>query len=503
MNLQENRRWWVLSALAIGILAVGLDMTILNLALPILATDLHASNRELQWFADAYNLVFAALLLPAGLLGDRLGRKKMLIIGLIVFGTASVACAYSDSAGELIAARAVLGLGAALLVPLSMAIIPILFTEKERPKAIAVWMMANAFGIPLGPIVGGWLLNNYRWGSVFLINIPLILIALFAVSILLSESRGSGIQKVDHIGVLTSSLGLVGITYGVIEVGEKGWGNPTALATIVIGMLLLFAFILWEKRIRHPLIDLSLFRSASFTWGTILATLVSFMMFGMLFVTPQYFQAVQGADAQSAGLRLLPLVGGLLVGSQISDWLQSRFGTRITIALGFLVLGIGVVLGAYTSLGSGYGYTSVWITVVGFGIGFALPAAMDEAMSVLSAERSGVGSALIMSLRQVGGTMGVAILGTLLSKGYRDKLDLDGLSSDIAEVVQRNVSAGTTYAHQMNSTNLLHSVRSAFVHGMGVTLWMCGGVAALGIVLTLSFLKVRIDRNGNASSDMK
>lgn len=503
MNPQENRRWWVLSALAVGILAVGLDMTILNLALPILATDLHATNRELQWFADAYNLVFAALLLPAGLLGDRLGRKKMLIIGLIVFGTASVGCAYAGSAGELIAARAVLGLGAALLVPLSMAIIPILFSEKERPKAIAVWMMANAFGIPLGPIVGGWLLSNYRWGSVFLINIPLILIALFAVSILLPESRGSGIQKVDHIGVLASSLGLVGITYGVIEVGEKGWGNPTALATMVIGMLLLFAFILWEQRIRHPLIDLSLFRSASFTWGTILATFVSFIMFGVLFVTPQYFQAVEGANAQSAGLRLLPLVGGLLVGSQISDWLQSRLGTRITIALGFLVLGIGVVLGAYTSVGSGYGYTLVWITVVGFGIGFALPAAMDEAMSVLSAERSGVGSALIMSLRQVGGTMGVAILGTLLSTGYRDKLGLDGLSSDIAEVVQRNVSAGTAYARQMNSTNLLHSVRSAFVHGMGVTLWMCGGVAALGIVFTLSFLKVRIDRNGNVPSDMK
>ncbi|GGH31663.1 MFS transporter [Paenibacillus segetis] len=496
-----NRRWWVLGALAIGILAVGLDMTILNLALPILATDMHATNGELQWFADAYNLVFAAALLPAGMLGDRLGRKKMLISGLIVFGVASVVCAYAGSAAELIAGRAFLGLGAALLVPLSMSIIPVLFSEKERPKAIGIWMMANAIGIPLGPIVGGWLLNNYWWGSVFLINIPLVIVALFAVSILLPESRSEAKQRVDFIGVLASSLGLVGVTYGVIEIGERGWGDPLTLITLVTGVLVLVGFVLWERRVSHPLIDLSLFRSSSFTWGTILATVISFAMFGVLFLMPQYFLAVGGVDVQRAGLQLLPLVGGLLVGSQISDQLQSRFGAKTPIALGFLALGIGLIVGTNTSIASGYGFTSIWITIAGLGIGFALPAVMDAAISALSAQRSGVGSALIMALRQVGGTMGVAILGTLLSTGYRAKLNLDGFPSQVADAVRRSVSAGAAAAQQINSESLLDSVRSAFIHGMGITLWVCGGVAVLGVVLTLTCLQPRV--NSHAKTEVE
>ncbi|KOR87595.1 DHA2 family efflux MFS transporter permease subunit [Paenibacillus solani] len=495
MNSQYKRRWWVLGALAIGILAVGLDMTILNLALPILATDMQATNGELQWFADAYNLVFAAALLPAGLLGDRLGRKKMLIIGLIIFGAASLVCAYSSSPWELITGRALLGLGAALLVPLSMSIIPVMFSEKERPKAIGVWMMANAFGIPLGPVLGGWLLDNYWWGSVFLINIPLIVIALFAVSFLLPESRGLQNQRMDLIGILTSSVGLVGVTYGVIEVGERGWGDITAITTILTGLVLLVVFMLWERRTSHPLIDPALFRSRSFTWGTVLATVVSFAMFGVLFVMPQYFQAVEGVDALSAGLRLLPLVGGLLVGSQVSDLLQSRFGTKVTLSFGFLVLGIALVIGANTGVTSDYGFASIWVTLVGLGIGFALPAAMDEAMSALTAETSGVGSALLMALRQVGGTMGVAILGTILSSGYRSKLDLQGLPAEAVESIRRNVSAGVAVARQIHSNTLIDSVKSSFVHGMGITLWVCAGVAVIGVLITMKFVKTRVHRN--------
>ncbi|UNK18296.1 MFS transporter [Paenibacillus sp. N3/727] len=492
---QGNRRWWVLGALAVGIIAVGLDMTILNLALPILATDLHATNGDLQWFADAYNLIFAAMLLPAGLLGDRLGRKKMLITGLLVFGVASAVCAYASTTWELIAGRAVLGLGAAFLVPLSMSIIPVLFSEEERPKAIGVWMMANALGIPLGPIVGGWLLNNYWWGSIFLINVPLVIIALFSVSILLPETRSEIKQKVDTIGILSSSLGLVSFTYGVIEVGENGWGDVTALSTMIGGILCLVIFMLWEKRVKQPLIDPSLFRSSKFTWGSILATVISFALFGVLFVTPQYFQAVQGVDALHSGLRLLPLVLGLLIGAPISDKLQSKFGTRATMALGFLILFAGLAIGANTGIDSGYGFSLIWVTVVGFGIGLALPAAMDVAMSPLSAERSGVGSALIMALRQVGGTMGVAILGTVLSTYYRNNLDLSGLPGDVAEVVQRSVSAGAAVAQKIESAALLNSVRASFVAGMEMMLWVCGGVAVLGLLLTVIFIQKKTNSN--------
>ncbi|WP_281281462.1 DHA2 family efflux MFS transporter permease subunit [Paenibacillus dokdonensis] len=490
-----KQRWWILGSLAIGILAVGLDMTILNLALPILAMDMHASNLELQWFADAYNLVFAAALLPAGMLGDRLGRKKMLMVGLIIFGISSLACAYAGSSWELIIGRAFQGLGAAFLVPLSMSIIPILFSEKERTKAISVWMMANAFGIPLGPVLGGWLLENYWWGSVFIINIPLIIVALVAVFILLPESNNGEKQRIDVLGILISSLGLVTVTYGVIEVGERGWGDTVTLSTIIGGLLIIAGFILWERRIRHPLIDLALFRSRRFTLGTILAAVISFAMFGVLFVLPQYFQAIEGVKALGAGLRLLPLVGGLLIGSQISDILQSRFGNRISISFGFLILAVGLAVGASTSMDSGYGFASIWITAAGLGIGFALPAAMDEAMSALSAEGSGVGSALLIALRQVGGTMGVAILGTVLNAEYRNNLNLNSLSDEITEIVSRNVSAGLIAARELNSKDLIESVKFSFVHGMAATLWTCGGIAVVGIILSLCFLQKRIKEN--------
>jgi MFS transporter, DHA2 family, multidrug resistance protein len=488
---QLKRRWWVLGALAIGILAIGLDMTILNLALPVLATDLGASNGELQWFADAYNLAFAAALLPAGLLGDRLGRKRMLLTGLIIFGVSSLVCAYAGTSWQLITGRVFLGLGAALLVPLSMSIIPVLFLEKERPKAIATWMMANAFGIPLGPVVGGWLLDHYWWGSVFLINIPLILVALAAVSALLPESRSQDVQSVDTIGVMASSLGLIGVTYGVIEVGEHGWNSAEALTTIFTGLILLTGFIVWERKAKHPMVDPALFRSRSFAWGTVLATLVSFAMYGVLFIMPQFFYAINGVDALSAGLRLLPLVGGLLVGSQISDHLQARFGAKTAISSGFLVLAIGLAMGSATALDSSYGFASIWIAIVGLGIGFVLPAAMDEAMSALSAGHSGVGSALLMALRQIGGTMGVAVLGTVLSSVYRNHLDTSDVPESVLSAVKANVSAGTLAAKQMDSSSLLLSVRSSFVDGMGVTLWICSGIAASGIVIAVVFLRKR------------
>ncbi|MNC04888.1 Antiseptic resistance protein [compost metagenome] len=491
MGSQLKQRWWVLGALAVGILAVGLDMTVLNLALPVLATELSATNGQLQWFADAYNLVFAAALLPAGLLGDRLGRKKMLTIGLLVFGISSLVCAFADSPWELITGRVFLGLGAALLVPLSMSIIPVLFSEQERPKAIAVWMTANAFGIPLGPILGGWMLDNFWWGSVFLINIPLVLIALTAVTILLPESRGEVGKTPDLAGMTTSILGLVSVTYGVIEVGEKGWWNAGSIIAITAGIILLVLFIICERKARAPFVDPALFRSRSFTWGTIMATIVSFAMYGVLFVMPQYFQGVKEVDALGAGLRILPLVGGLLIGSQFADRLQTRFGSRITIIMGFSVLGAGVGIGANTGLDSSYGLAAIWLTLAGLGIGFALPAAMDEGMSALTEKSSGVGSALLMALRQVGGTMGVAILGSVLSTGYRNHLDLNGVSAQAAELATHSVSAGVSAAHQIGSSALLNTVQYSFVQAMGTTLWVCGGVVLAGIVMAFGFMRTR------------
>lgn len=491
MNSQYKQRWWVLASLAFGILAVGLDMTILNLALPILAENMHATNAELQWFANAYNLVFAALLLPMGMLGDRIGRKRMLIAGLLIFGAASLACAYSTLPWELITARVFLGLGASMLVPLSMAIIPVMFSEKERPKAIAIWMMANAIGIPFGPILGGWLLNNYWWGSVFIINIPLVILSLIAVTFLLPESRSEERRAVDFPGMLLSSIGLIGLTYGVIEAGERGWSDAITLTSVIAGILLLFWFVVYQTRTAQPLVDPSLFRSRSFTGGILIGSIISFALFGVLFALPQYLRAVLEVDALSAGLRLLPLVIGLVIGSPISDALQSRFGTRTAIVLGSLLLGIGLAMGSATDISTGYGFTSIWISAVGLGIGFALPAAMDVAISALSPERSGVGSALLMAIRQVGGTLGVAILGTVLSAGYRNNLNLDEWPADAFEVAQRNVSAGMAAARQIGSDSLVHSVKTSFVGGMGNMFWVCVGAAVVGIAFTFGLLKAR------------
>src|ERR1700722_941388 len=317
---QSARKWWALVAIAASVLVVGLDLTVLNLALPTIATSEHASSTDLQWISDAYSLVLAAVMLPAGLLGDRLGRKKVLLVALLLFGASSAACAYASGVGELIAARAVLGVGAAAIFPLSLSVIPVLFVPQERQKAIALMASATFISFPIGPIVGGYLLDHFWWGSVFLINVPVVVLALIAVAVLLPESRSEQRLGVDALGVLLSSAGLAGLTYGFIEADQDGWTDTRALAAIAAGAAVLALFVAWERLATRragsvrPLIELRLFRSRGFTWGTTLATLVSVPLFCILLAMPQFFQEVQGANAMGSGLRLLPLIGGLVVG---------------------------------------------------------------------------------------------------------------------------------------------------------------------------------------------
>jgi DHA2 family multidrug resistance protein-like MFS transporter len=494
----DTRRWWGLAALALSGLVVGLDLTVLNVALPTLARDLHASTGDLQWFANAYNLVLAAALLPAGLLGDRYGRKRMLLGALAMFGVASLACAYAPSVGALIGARALLGLGAAFLIPMAMSMLSVLFTAEERLRALTIWITANAIGIPLGPIVGGLLLDTYWWGSVFLINVPVVLAASVAVAVLLPESRSSRRPRLDVPGVVASSAGLVALTYGVVEAGEKSWGDPHAVVPIVVGVAALAVFVAWQRRLDRrpdgqPLVDLALFRSASFTWGTILATMVTFAMFGLMFTMPQFFQAVNGVNALGTGLRLLPIIAGMLVGARTAGRLAPQAGAKAMVAAGFALLAAGLILGATTKVETGYGFAATWFAVVGLGLGFAMPSAMDAALGVLPAERSGVGSAVIQAVRQVGGAIGVAVLGTVLNAAYRSGVDVSGLPAPAAEAVRKSVSGGVAVAQQLGSAPLVASVQESFAHAMDVMLWVCGGIAVVGIVLALAFLPRRSD----------
>jgi DHA2 family multidrug resistance protein-like MFS transporter len=479
----STSRWYALAALALSTLAIGLDTTILSVALPTLSRDLHATTGDLQWFTNAYLLVLAAVLLPAGMLGDRFGRKKLLLGALFVFGAASAACAWSAATGQLIAARAALGLGAAVLMPLSGAVLTVLFEDKDRSKALSVWLTASALGIPLGPLLGGWLLDNFWWGSVFLINVPLVAIALVAVTLWVPESHGDRTRRFDLLGVLLSAAGLVALTYGIIEAGDRGWGDARSLLTMIGGAVLLGAFVVWQRRSRQPLVDLGLFRSRAFTGGAVLATVASFAMLGLLFALPQYFSAVGGQDAFGSGLRLLPVIGGLLLGARTAEKVAARVGNRLVIAGGLALMTAGLVVGSLTEASSGYGFVAVWISVAGIGLGFTLPPSMDVALGALTAERSGVGNGLLQAMRQVGGAIGVAVLGTVLSGAYRD--DLPASAGDVA---RESPAAGVAQAPDAGA---LDAVRAAFTHGMDVSLLVAAAVALAGAILALLMLPRR------------
>jgi MFS transporter, DHA2 family, multidrug resistance protein len=480
----KSRRWWALGSLALAVLAVGLDGTILSVALPTLGRELGASTGQLQWFVAAYTLVFAAALVPGGMLGDRYGRKKMLLVSLVVFGAASIACALASSAAAFIVARALLGLGGALMLPTVLGLLPVLFDEKERARAIGAITAAVMLGYPIGPLLGGWMLTKFDWGWVFLINLPVVALALVAVTVLLPESRSGTRQRIDLVGVALSSGGLALLTYGVISAGDRGWSNSAALAEMVGGTLALAAFVLWERRVAAPLVDLRLFRARAFTWGATLSSLLSFAMFGLLFAAPLYFQVVRGADAQGSGIRLLPLIAGLLVGGAVADRLAARAGAGAIATLGFVLFAAGLAFGATTSVATGDAHAVAWIALSGLGLGLALPTTIDAALGAVSDENTGVASGVLQALRMVGGALGAAILGALINATYRDQLE-QTVSPELAGSAHESAVAGVDAANTAHSAPLLDAVREAFVSGMSVTLWVSAALIAAGGLLAL------------------
>lgn len=488
MTTFGRRRWWALFALVPAVLAVGLDVTVLTVALPSLATSLHATTGQLQWFVVAYSLVFAAAMVPGGMIGDRVGRRRTLLAALGVFGLGSLACALSTAPGQLIAARVVLGLGAAVVVPMALGILPVLFTESERPRALAAIMSATMLGFPIGPLLGGWLLSHAWWGWVFLMNVPMALLGMVCVAWLVPESRAAQRQRFDVVGMIGSSTGLTALTYGVIEAGDRGWGSPWALGWVAVGVGVLTGFVLWERHVRHPLVDLGLFGSREFAWGTALASGVSFAMFGVMFVLPQYFQAALGLDAQGSGVHLLPLIVGLLLGAPVADRLARRTGDGAAIGLGLAVMAAGLGTGTTTSMSTGGLFTAGWIVFCGFGIGLALPTAMDAALATLSPERSGVGSAVVQASRMVAGSFGAAVLGSVLNAGYHAELPLDGVPAAAADSVRDGVVSGIAVADRLGSAPLRADVIGAYLHGMSLMLGVSAGLAVLCAVLAAAFM---------------
>ncbi len=478
-------RWLALGGISLGLLAVGLDITVLSLALPTLAGALGASESQLQWFVTAYTLALTAAMLPAGLVGDRVGRKRTIVGALVVFGVASAACAVAPNAGAFIAARVVLGVSGAALVVMALSVITVLFDEAERPRAIGIWGAANFLALPLGPIVGGWMLANLWWGWVFLANVPVVLVGVVAVAALVPESRSASRSAIDWWGVAGSSAGLTLFMYGVIEAGRVGWGDPATIGSLLAGVAVVAAFTVWELRLasagRAPLIDLLLFHSRSFSGGVALAGIGIFGLTGLLFAMPQLWQGVQGLDAQGAGFRLLPVIAGMVVAAVPADRVAARIGAGLTVAVGLLLLAVGLGIGSTISLDSGDSFTAGWMLLAGLGAGLALATAASAAMVELDAERSGVGSALVQAVIKLGPAFGAAVLGSVMNDAYRNGVPTAGLPADVAATVQSSVFAGLDVAAKLDSSALAQAVRVAFVDGLGASLRIAAVIALLGV----------------------
>jgi MFS transporter, DHA2 family, multidrug resistance protein len=493
----RRSRWWALAALSLSLLAVGLDTYILSTALPTLSSALGASTSQLQWITDAYTLAMAAVLLPAGQLGDRFGRRALLLAGLALFGVASVVTSQVHTVGELIAMRAVMGAGAAVILPLSISLLPGLFPgHAERRRAVAVTTICTMLGMPAGPLLAGWLLTHFAWGSVFLINGPVAALSLAGVALLVPRgAAGSspGSPRLDWAGALLSAVGLTAVVYGIIQQPGHGW-DPAVLASLAGGALLLAGFAAWQLRAASPLVDLRLFGRRGFTWGSVAFAIVSFAMTGALFVLTPYLQLVQGADAQMTGLRLLPMIGAMLVSAAVMRKSAARLGDRLVIAAGMLISGAGLAVLSRAPAGGGYGVPALALAVFGAGLGLALPLSADAVLAVLPASAAGAGNALNRAVQRIAVCLAPAVLGSVLNGAYRTWLAgapaLAGVSRAERAAAASSLAAAHAVAGRQPAAGraIAAAADHAYLHGMVVAAVISAVVLAAGALLVLLFL---------------
>jgi len=486
-------RWLALAAVVLSSLVLGLDSTILVTALPTLSSKLGATTSELQWISTAYLLALAGLMIPAGVLGDRLGRRRMLLVALMIFGLSSVAASQMTTAGGLIPMRAVMGVGGAFIAPISLAILPTIFSEKERPRAIAIGGAGMFLGLPAGPLVAGWLLTHYDWGSIFLINAPVVTLALLGVWLFIPESRDSKAPRLDFVGAALAIAAVTGLVYGVIEQPGHGWSDATVLASLISGAILLAGFTIWELRARSPLVDLRLFLNPRFSWSILASVVMSFALMGVLFVLTPFLQVVQGNDAQATGVRLLPLIGGIVLGAAASDRLVARLGARVMLALGLLICGAGMALMSMVGAGSGFGLLLLALPVIGVGNAFALFTAFNVILEVLPGSQAGAGSGLTKTLGQLGSLFGVAIMGSLLNGAYRAQLaeHITRLPDQLQGVAEGSVAGAALIASHLPAPlgSPLHlAAYDAYSTGMSDVLRVSAGVMVVAALLIATFM---------------
>lgn len=489
-----RRRWLTLVVLSLSLVIIGLDNTILNVALPTLVRELGASASELQWMVDAYVLVFAGLLLTMGALGDRFGRKLALNAGLILFGAASIAAAYVDTASGLIAARSVMGIGGALIMPSTLSIITNVFEGPERGRAIAAWAAVAGLGIVIGPALGGWLLENFWWGSVFLINVFIVLAALIAGWFLVPESKDPEATPLDPLGALLSIGGLVSLVYGIIEAPSEGWTSAPVMIAFGSAAVLLALFLWWETRTEHPMLKLSFFENPRFSAAAGAITLVFFAMFGTVFLLTQYLQFVLEFTPLEAGIRVMP-VATMVVAAPLSARFTERFGTKRVVASGLVIVAGAMSVLALIDTASGYGHVALAIALLGIGMGTAMAPATDSVMGSLPLAKAGVGSAMNDTTRQVGGALGVAILGSILASSYSSAMApaVQSLPPEAAAAASDSIGGALGVAAAVGdaAAPLVDAAKAAFIDGMGLAVWAAAGVALAGAILTWLFLPAR------------
>ncbi|HEX5585983.1 MAG TPA: MFS transporter [Acidimicrobiia bacterium] len=497
-----ERRWLILAVLCFSLLVIVLDNTILNVAIPTIVRDLDATNSQLQWMVDSYTLVFAGLLLTAGALGDRFGRRGALQFGLVVFGLGSLASAFAETADQLIATRAFMGIGGAFIMPATLSIITNVFPPTERGKAIGVWAGTAGLAGVLGPTTGGFLLEHFYWGSVFLVNIPIVVIGILAGVFLIPTSKDPSAPRLDPIGAVLSITGLVALLYAIIEAPQNGWTDPPILAAFAVGAVLLVGFIAWEAHTDHPMLDVHFFKNPRFTAASMAIMFVFFAMFGVTFLLTQYFQFVLGYTPFQTGVRFLPWALVMLIGAPLSAPLAHRIGTKVTVAAGMACVVVALFSFVGLSVDSNYWPDVVWrLMLMAAGMALTMAPATESIMGSLPLAKAGVGSAVNDTTRQVGGALGVAVIGSVLSSIYghqmQDFLAGKPVSSGTSSAIQESLGAALAYSQQIAgqapalAQSLVTTAQGAFVDALHAGALVGAGVALVGAIIAAIWLPAR------------
>ena len=490
------RRWKTLAVLSLSLFIIGLDNTILNVALPTMQAEFDASASKLQWMVDSYLLVFAGLLLVFGTLGDRLGRKLALQAGVSIFGLASLGALVADSADQVIAVRALMGVGAALIMPATLSIIANLFSGKERGKAIGIWAALAAVGIGLGPLVGGLLLEWFSWWSVFLVNVPVAAVALLLGIRYVPESRDPRPGSFDLLGAAFSTAGFSILVYAIIEAPEQGWTSGLVLGSLAASVVLLGSFFWWERRVAEPMLDLGFFRSARFSVGTAAVSVAFFALLGGIFALTQYLQFAHGYSAIEAGAVMSPMALGLMIGAGSSSKMVGRLGTARVVAAGLTGLAILLALTTLFEPGSGTLPLVAWFFGLTVAMGWIMAPATEAVVGAVPAAKSGVASATNTVARMVSGALGVAIIGSLISSLYSNEVDgsLGALPAQAQARAEDSVGAASAMAAQLPpeaASDLLAKTGDAFTQAMGTGLLIAAVLAAATAVVVARFLPAR------------